>query len=270
MTGNGAPKSAVCQGYRCDAVQGEVPGAIVKGGKVPSAWFLEQVGAKGLGNGGIRVTDYHANTLYNAGGGTAAQFVELVQELKRRVMVRFGFGLEEEVQYMGFAENLPGLDQLKATPFAIQGMLAGLDPADLSWRPAPDRWSVREVLTHLEDIDRSLMLPRVRAVVEQDNPPVPAYDVDAVPLPEGGLGLAALEGFLAARHASLQYLESVAAESLPRTAVHARAGSITLSEILHHWAFHDLGHIRQIAELVRAVRYHPRMGPFRAGYTVKP
>lgn len=79
-----------------------VPAAIVKGGKVPSAWFLEQAGAKGLARGGVRVTDYHSNTLYNAGGGTAAEFCALVRELKRRVRERFGIMLEEEVQYIGF------------------------------------------------------------------------------------------------------------------------------------------------------------------------
>jgi len=85
-----------------DEAKAAVPREVIKGGKVPSAWFLERVGAKGLGRGGIRVSDEHANTLYNAGGGTAAEFCELVAELKRRVRERFGIELEEEVQYIGF------------------------------------------------------------------------------------------------------------------------------------------------------------------------
>ena len=52
-------------------------------------------------NGGIEIASYHANLLYNRGGGTAAQIHELVIELKRRVLERFGFELEEEVQYAG-------------------------------------------------------------------------------------------------------------------------------------------------------------------------
>jgi UDP-N-acetylmuramate dehydrogenase len=79
-----------------------VPQEIVKGGKVPAAWFLEQAGAKGLSQGGIRVTEYHANTLYNAGDGTAADFCALVRTLKERVHKQFGLQLEEEVQYIGF------------------------------------------------------------------------------------------------------------------------------------------------------------------------
>ncbi|WP_321472823.1 UDP-N-acetylmuramate dehydrogenase [uncultured Paludibaculum sp.] len=80
----------------------QVPENVVKGGKVPSAWFLDQVGARGLSDGGIRVADYHANTIFNAGDGTAAQVRRLVAELKGRVHERFGIDLEEEVQYIGF------------------------------------------------------------------------------------------------------------------------------------------------------------------------
>lgn len=253
-----------------EAARAAVPPGIVKGGKVPSAWFLEQAGAKGLANGGIRVTDYHANTLFNAGGGTAAQFVELVRELKRRVRERFGFELEEEVQYVGFDETLPGLDQLKATPAIIQSLLAVLSPEDLRWRPGAGRWSICDVLAHLAEIDRETMLPRARRVIEEDTPAVSAFEPGDDPPAEPAFALAALEDFLAARRESLAFLEGVPAAALGRTALHSEAGAVTLRQILNHWAFHDLGHIRQIAELVRARGYLPEMGPLRAGYTVKP
>jgi UDP-N-acetylmuramate dehydrogenase len=69
---------------------------------VPSAWFLEQVGAKGMKQGGIEVADYHANLIYNAGGGTARDLLRIVDELKRRVRQHWDIPLEEEVQYVGF------------------------------------------------------------------------------------------------------------------------------------------------------------------------
>ena len=83
-------------------VRVQVDPKVVREGKVPSAWFLEQTGAKGMRNGGIHVADYHANLIYNAGDGTASQVREVVDELKARVRARFGFDLEEEVQYVGF------------------------------------------------------------------------------------------------------------------------------------------------------------------------
>jgi len=84
------------------SVQAQVPPALVREGKVPSAWFLEQAGVKGLRRGDIQVATYHANLVYNDGAGTAADLVWVIEELKRRVYERFGFELEEEVQYAGF------------------------------------------------------------------------------------------------------------------------------------------------------------------------
>jgi UDP-N-acetylmuramate dehydrogenase len=83
------------------AVAAEVPDSAVREGKVPAAWFLEQVGAKGMRRGEIHVATYHANLIYNAGGGTAADLCTLIHELKKRVQARFGIELEEEVQYVG-------------------------------------------------------------------------------------------------------------------------------------------------------------------------
>jgi UDP-N-acetylmuramate dehydrogenase len=85
-----------------DAAKADLPPTMVRDRKVPSAWFLEKIGANGLRRGGIVVADYHANLIYNEGQGTAAELVSIIAELKQRVQERFGFQLEEEVQYVGF------------------------------------------------------------------------------------------------------------------------------------------------------------------------
>lgn len=85
-----------------DLPAGAAPAEAVREGKVPAAYFLERVDAKGMARGGIHVTDYHANLIYNDGDGTAAEFRELAAELKKRVRERFNVELEEEVQYLGF------------------------------------------------------------------------------------------------------------------------------------------------------------------------
>jgi UDP-N-acetylmuramate dehydrogenase len=83
------------------AVAAQVPKTSIIEGKVPSAWFLEQVGAKGMREGGIHVADYHANLIYNVGDGTARELRTVIGELKRRVRDRFGIEVCEEVQYVG-------------------------------------------------------------------------------------------------------------------------------------------------------------------------
>jgi len=83
------------------AVAAQVPQSVVREGKVPAAWFLEEAGARGLARGDMRVAGYHANLIYNAGAGTARELCELIADLKARVAARFGLVLEEEVQYVG-------------------------------------------------------------------------------------------------------------------------------------------------------------------------
>ncbi|HTW63028.1 MAG TPA: UDP-N-acetylmuramate dehydrogenase [Bryobacteraceae bacterium] len=85
-----------------ESVRREIPARVVREGKAPSAYFLEEVGAKGMRCGGMRVADYHANLIYNEGGGTARELCFLIGELKSRVLARFGLELAEEVQYVGF------------------------------------------------------------------------------------------------------------------------------------------------------------------------
>jgi len=85
-----------------ESVRRQIPERVVREGKAPSAYFLEQVGAKGMQSGGIQVADYHANLIYNTGEGTARELCELISELKARVRKQFGLELEEEVQYVGF------------------------------------------------------------------------------------------------------------------------------------------------------------------------
>lgn len=82
-----------------------VPPGIMRAGKVPSAWFLEQIGSKGMTRGGIEVAKYHANLLYNTGSGTSDEVCQLIDTLKGLVFSEFDLNLEEEVQYVGFPDR---------------------------------------------------------------------------------------------------------------------------------------------------------------------
>ena len=83
-----------------ESVRAQVPDRVIREGKVPSAYFLELAGAKGMVLGGVQVAEYHANLIYNSGGGTSQQVRELIETLKRRVEDKCGLILEEEVQYL--------------------------------------------------------------------------------------------------------------------------------------------------------------------------
>lgn len=68
-------------------------------GKIPAGYLLEDVGAKGMREGGIYIADFHGNLFVNDGGGTAAEVKKLSAVLKKRVGEKFGIRLEEEIRY---------------------------------------------------------------------------------------------------------------------------------------------------------------------------
>jgi hypothetical protein len=55
---------------------------------------------------------------------------------------------------------------------------------------------------------------------------------------------------------------------LKRKGVHQEVGEIAAAEMITEWAFHDLGHLKQILEIKRYALY-PRMGNMRAFYELK-
>lgn len=46
-------------------------------------------------------------------------------------------------------KGLPCLDLLEATPGVLRGLMSEMTDDDSRWKPAPDRFSVAEVLAHL-------------------------------------------------------------------------------------------------------------------------
>jgi len=72
------------------------------------------------------------------------------------------------------------------------------------------------------------------------------------------------------RETNVDFLRQLPAKAGNRRAMHSTAGEITLAQMLHEWVLHDLGHIDQIAELVRARRYLAGAGPLGSDYKLRP
>ena len=70
-------------------------------GVVPAAFLSEACGCKGLRFGGAEISHLHANFLVNAGGASATDIRRGAEEIKHRVLDRFGVVLEEEVLFVG-------------------------------------------------------------------------------------------------------------------------------------------------------------------------
>ena len=72
------------------------------------------------------------------------------------------------------------------------------------------------------------------------------------------------------RETNIEFLRTLPRRAGRRKAMHKLAGEITLQQMLNEWAMHDLGHIRQIAELVRARRYWQAAGRLGQFYQLRP
>jgi hypothetical protein len=168
---------------------------------------------------------------------------------------------------------LPGIATLEATPEILRGLLASVTEEQTAWKPAPDRWSIAEVLEHLSHVEGHGFRLRVERMVKEDNPELEVYDQEALSAAGQYSGRAvedSFDHFEEQREDNVAWLTSLPARVLSRTARHEELGTITVEQLMNEWAFHDLGHVRQIAEIVRALVYFPKLGPFTKYYSVKP
>src|SRR5258708_14341685 len=160
-------------------------------------------------------------------------------------------------------------EQLDLTPGAIRSLLTGLTPGQIAWKPAPDRFSIAEVLAHLAHAEHHAYATKYEQFAAEADSALEPYDTD---------GLAA-RGEYSRRDAveSLEDFEKQRLKNLARvpglpnrTLHHKKHRPKSLSDLLNECAYHDLGHIRQIADLVRALKYHPNIGLYAKFYKVSP
>ena len=130
-----------------------------------------------------------------------------------------------------------------------------------------------EVLGHLAHVEALGFRERVLRMWREDNPRLESYDPDryaAAGAYEQPTVAVALDAFARERGRSLTMLRALPADAAARAGVHAELGAVTIGALVNEWPFHDLGHLRQIAELVRAVKFYPHMGAWQKFYTVAP
>src|SRR5215470_4640211 len=77
--------------------------------------------------------------------------------------------------------NVAGLEPLQvqgATAKKLEGFMATVPAAKLRKRPAPEKWSIGEILAHLADVE-IVVGWRVRAILGAPGTPIQAFDQDS-------------------------------------------------------------------------------------------
>ena len=169
------------------------------------------------------------------------------------------------------AVTFPGTRVLEQTPGTLRGLLSSATAGDLDWQPSRERWSISMVLAHLAEVEVKGFVSRFRTIADEENPLLPAYDQLALFRSTTKFdGRAEFDKFERQRRETLAWLASLPPSVGPRTGRHEELGPITFDQLLHEFAFHDLGHVRQIMELYRSHAFFPKMGVFQSYYKINP
>lgn len=149
------------------------------------------------------------------------------------------------------------LQSLGSAPARLASLLEALPPADADWRPAPDQWSARQLVTHLAAAEAPF-LERLRRVASEDNPWLPYFGPE-VARPDGEVNLhQALANFQAGRERLLAFLSDLALEAWDRPAVHETMGPTNLALQVQNLINHDREHLAEVHKLasLRSERAH--------------
>jgi len=168
-------------------------------------------------------------------------------------------------------EGLDCLDLLEETPGTLRGLMPELSHEDAAWKPAPDRFSVAEVLAHLSHSEGHCYRMRVDRFLNEEMPEFEPDDAQMyLDLYREADAEDSFDHFEEQRDTNMEFLRTLPRAAGERRAMHKEAGEITLQQMLHEWAMHDLGHIRQIAELVRARMHWRQAGKLGESYKLRP
>jgi hypothetical protein len=148
--------------------------------------------------------------------------------------------------------NVPAdlLDGFSAGPEIFEALLSDCTQEQAqAARGGDENWSVVEVVCHLRDAEER-SLERMRAMRDQDNPLLPAYDQELWAT-ERDYASADLRGafadFLRYRRQHLSELRALSPAAWERPGTHEEQGVITISAHTAHLLAHDAQHAAQIA-----------------------
>ena len=144
------------------------------------------------------------------------------------------------------------LDSAERSPKEIAAAVSGLSEATLRYKPASDKWSVLEILSHLADMEIVLGY-RARQMLADTKPVIAPLDQDAWArnlnyMDSRPAELVAFYGV--ARHHNLRLLRKLKAADLSKSAYHPEMQrEMTIGEIVERIAVHGANHLAQIEKL---------------------
>lgn len=142
--------------------------------------------------------------------------------------------------------------RMSANVDTVVSLVRGVGGAQARWRPAPDRWSILEVIGHLCDEEQFDFRTRIDFTLNQPGEEWPPFD----PLEwmrKRHYNEADLEEttqvWIDERRRSIEWLHSLSSPDWNKRYTHPSIGELRAGDLLAAWLAHDLLHIRQLAGL---------------------
>jgi hypothetical protein len=130
---------------------------------------------------------------------------------------------------------------------AVAEALLKITPEELEFKPAPGKWSVREIIHHLADSEMTAAV-RLRLLIAEDRPTLKGYDQDeyARRLYYDRPHETSLELFRVARTSTAEILDRLTPAEWVREGTHTEAGPYGVEAWLKTYSGHAHKHARQI------------------------
>jgi uncharacterized damage-inducible protein DinB len=152
------------------------------------------------------------------------------------------------------AELKKHLDAAEKSPKQVAAAVSGLPEKVLRYKPAPDKWSILEILGHLADVE-IVYAYRLRQMLADKKPVIAPMDQNDWASNLGYMErppaeMIALYGLN--RHANLRLLQRLKPGDLEKSAFHPETQkNVSVAELLERMATHGANHLQQIERLKR-------------------
>ncbi len=139
------------------------------------------------------------------------------------------------------------IEQYRDGYAAVAEALMKIAPEEIDARPAPGKWSVREIVHHLADSEITAGV-RLRLLIAEDRPVIRGYDQDdfARRLYHDRPYEPSLELFKQVRLCTAEILDRLTPAEWAREGTHSEAGPFGVEQWLRVYAAHAHKHAQQI------------------------
>jgi hypothetical protein len=146
------------------------------------------------------------------------------------------------------------IEQFLHTYEELQSAVAGLTDEELRWKPAPDKWSVTEVLVHVSD-HLIVVSFRIREILSGSAARLPAFSQDdwvAGQRANEAEAADVLEAFRSLLVYNGQLLRRLPEADWDKTAVNFKGETVSLLSVIRGFVAHARNHLGQIDRIRRA------------------